>query len=121
MRQFDQAQQILTSVLKVESTCPEALFLLCWMLTANLKLQQAQTVQNNSDMETSSNERHRELNAAQNVVDLQMAEECLATLKRMAFQTTDIDRDAPKIECVDSQESLNSLSTVESTQYDSTL
>ena len=60
MRQFEQAKEILTNVLKVEPTCTEALFLLCWTLTANLVVQRnkaAKKPQENSDTTAASEER----------------------------------------------------------------
>ena len=72
MRQFDHAQKQLTSVLKVESACSEALFLLCWMLTANLK--QQLTNENISDADTTASaDRRRVLASAQAAADLEMA------------------------------------------------
>ena len=89
MRQFEQAKEILTNVLKVESTCTEALFLLCWTLTANLVVQRSKTARNpqeNSDTTASSEERTvpdaAPDNAAQNMASLQMAQDCLAILKQ---------------------------------------
>ena len=83
MREFDQAKHQLTSVLKVESACSEALFLLCWMLTTNLKQRLA-----NEDISdavtTSSADRRRALASAQNAADLEMAQECITTLRTKA-------------------------------------
>jgi len=115
MREFDQAQHQLTSVLKVESACSEALFLLCWLLTANLK--QRLTNKNISDGDiTASAERQKELTSAQNAEDLEIAQECITTLRRNAFQQMADKSDAIKLELVDRRISMNSLSTTFSTE-----
>ena len=123
MRQFEQANEILTHVIKVESTCTEALFLLCWTLTANLVVQQNKTAsktQGNSETTASSVcpnfQETGPDNATQNMASLQMAQDCLAILKRKASKgelqiPTEEQTKVGRLECYSSQASVQSLST----------
>ena len=123
MRQFEQAKEILTNVIKVESTCTEALFLLCWTLTANLVIQRnkaaSNTEENSETTAYSVVPAVQEVNldnATQNLASLQMAQDCLAILKRQTSKgvlqiTTDQQTKVGTLECYPSQASVQSLST----------
>ena len=84
-------------MIKVESTCTEALFLLCWTLTANLVIQRNKTVgttQENADAASSVWPVVPEVtpdNSTQNLASLQMAQDCLAILKRQTAKSALLD------------------------------
>lgn len=104
-------------MLTVESACSEALFLLCWMLTANLKQRLANEDVNISDATTTSSaDRRRALASAQNATDLEMAQECITTLRTKASQELVERFDTLKLPIkVNKDGSSNSLSTTVST------
>ena len=124
MRQFDQAKEILTRVLKVESTCTEALFLLCWTLTANLVVQRNKTVGNPQEKsDTTAFSEQRTIpsaipaTATQNMASLQMAQDCLAILKKQVEQSeleylaVSEELKDGTLECYNNHASIQSLST----------